>query len=101
MHDGSSLLLSPLISLLALGLIVVICRWVFSTGNRNVPQPSVREDLGLLAPVTQVATRQEAELLRGLLSEAGVRAGVSEGPDGIRVLVFRKDLELARQLVSP
>ena len=71
--------LSPLISLAALGLIVLICRWVFSTGNRRAPaQRNPTGDPGLLSPVADVRTRADADMLRDLLREAGVRAGVSE-----------------------
>ena len=99
--DGAPAYLSPLVSLVALGLIVLICRWVFSTGNRVVPaQREPSEDLGLLDPVAEVRTRADAEMLRDLLREAGVRAGISETAESIQVLVFSKDLERARQLVS-
>lgn len=101
MPDSSSVLLSPLVSFVALGLIVLICRWVFGTGKRPAPprRPD-SEDLGLLVPVAAVRTRDDADMLHELLTEAGIRAGVSEGVDGVRVLVFGKDLERARQLVS-
>jgi hypothetical protein len=59
-----------------------------------------QEDLGLLVPVAEVRTREDAEMLHELLTDAGVRAGISEAADGLRVLVFGKDLDLARQLVS-
>ena len=45
-------------------------------------------------------TRADADMLRDLLRDAGVRAGVSETDAGIQVLVFSKDLERARELVS-
>ncbi|MCW2543674.1 MAG: hypothetical protein JWM40_1226 [Frankiales bacterium] len=99
--DGAPAYLSPLVSLVALGLIVLICRWVFSSGSRAVPTQRVpSEDLGLLDPVARVRTRADAEMLRDLLREAGVRAGISETTQGIQVLVFSKDLERARELVS-
>lgn len=99
----SSDYLVQLIGIAAIAAIALICRWVFSTGSRRAlpVAPSGEEDLGLLVPLAQVRTRDEAELMRGLLTKAGVRSGVSEAPDGIRLLVFDKDLELARQLVSP
>lgn len=101
MPDSSSYLLSPLVSLVALALIVLICRWVFSTGSRvAAPRQAMPEDLGLLVPVAEVRTRDDAELLRDLLMDAGVRAGITEQATGMRVLVFQEDLELARQLVN-
>jgi hypothetical protein len=99
--DSAPVFLSPLISLVALGLIVLICRWVFATGHRPVArQRDDAGDLGLLSPVAAVRTRQDADMLRDLLREAGIRAGVSDAGDGLQVLVFTKDLERARELVS-
>lgn len=101
MPESAPVFLSPLISLVALGLIVLICRWVFSTGRHSVPaQRTAPGDLGLLSPVAEVRTRADADMLRDLLRDAGVRAGVSETDAGIQVLVFSKDLERARELVS-
>ena len=102
MPDSSSLLLSPLLSLVAVAVIALICRWVFSTSNRTAtaPQPPRQEDLGLLVPVAAVRTREDAQMLRDVLTDAGVRAGISEGNEEFRVLVFRPDLDLARQLVN-
>ncbi len=101
MPESLPVFLSPLISLAALGLIVMICRWVFATGNRSVPaQRTSSGDLGLLSPVAEVRTRADADMLRDLLREAGLRAGVSETPAGIQVLVFTKDLDRARELVA-
>ncbi len=98
---GSSLLVSPLVSLIALALIVLICRWVFGTGRGIVPPVApTHVDLGLLVPLAEVRTRADAEMLRELLAEAGIRAGVSQASQAVRVLVFDKDLERARQLVS-
>lgn len=101
MLDSAPAYLSPLVSLVALALIVLICRWVFATGTRSTPtQPVTTDDLGLLDPVALVRTRADAEMLRDVLRDAGVRAGISESADGLRVLVFSKDLERARELVN-
>lgn len=95
--------LAPLVSATALGLIVLICRWVFSTDARDdrtarrLERALTTRDLGLLVPLTAVRTREDADMLREVLREAGVRAGVSED---LEVLVFSKDLARARALVS-
>ena len=101
-------LLGPLVAIAALGLIVLICRWVFATDHREDRQARrldkllAGDDYGLLVPVSTVRTRDDAEMLRGVLAGAGVRAGISGGelPGELVVLVFSKDLARARQLVS-
>lgn len=92
-------LLGPLVAAAALGIIVLICRWVFSTDHRQdgVGEPSPARDYGLLVALTTVRTREDADMLQGLLAEAGIRASVS---GELEVLVFGKDLSRARQLVS-
>ena len=98
-----SFLLGPVVSILALAMIVLICRWVFSTADRAsavAVRPRTEADFGLLVPVAAVDTRADADLLRELLREAGIRAGVSDEGGQLQVLVFEADLEQARALVD-
>ena len=91
-------LLGPGVAFAAMGLIVVLCRWVFSTDHRSVPYEAGKvRDLGLLVPLTTSPTREDADLLAEVLRDAGIRCNVTELHE---VLVFRKDLETARQLVA-
>jgi hypothetical protein len=92
--------LDPLVALAALGLIVLICRWVFSTDHRVAPPaPKGRPDYGLLEPVTIVRTREDAAMLCGVLRDAGIRGTVTETDGAFAVLVFRADAVAARSLV--
>lgn len=98
----------PLTALVALLIIVLICRWVFSTTHRDdrqarrVERARARGDYGLLVPVATVRTVDDAELLRGVLREGGIRGTVAEGetPGERVVLVFRSDALRARELVA-
>lgn len=90
----------PVVAAGAMTVIVLICRWVFSTSNRVPATHHDRSDLGLLVPVASVRTHDEAELLRELLRDAGIRAGISDEDDSSQVLVFSKDLAQARTLVG-
>ena len=104
-------LLGPLVAAGALGVIILICRWVFSTTHRDdrtarrLEKARARGDYGLLVPVTRVRTRDDAEMLRSVLQDAGIRCTLGEtaaGADapGLAVLVFRADADRARDLVS-
>jgi hypothetical protein len=91
----------PLIACGALGVIILICRWVFSTDHR-VPtptRPSGPVDYGLLQPVAVVRTAEDAEMLREVLRGAGIRGTVSRVDAGFAVLVFADDAGRARDLV--
>ncbi len=97
----------PLVVVLALGLIVLLCRWVFSTTSREQRTAQRRAraqasgDYGLLVPVARVRLPEDADLLRGVLRDAGIRGTVAAEPGGgLVVLVFRDDALRARDLVS-
>lgn len=98
----------PLVALLAMGVLVLLCRWVFSTSTRDqrtaarLAKAKARGDYGLLVPVASVRTEEDAALLREVLLQAGIRGTVAEGnvPGERVVLVFRADADRARTLVS-
>jgi hypothetical protein len=99
-------MIGPAAALLALGVIVLICRWVFSTTPREQRQERRRAallakgDYGLLVPVATARTAEDAAMLRDLLREAGVRCTVTDGDPGTwQLLVFRSDAERASALV--
>lgn len=96
----------PLLVLVVLLVLVLICRWVFSTTDRDERAARARSaalsrgDFGLLEPVATVRTPEDAEALREVLAGQGIRATVTPEDDGTRtVLVFRRDADRARSLV--
>ena len=90
---------APLVALAALGVVVLICRWVFATPARRTHRPASPPgpaDFGLLVPVASLATPAEAEAVRRRLAEAGIRSTLA----GERVLVFPADAGRARSLTG-
>lgn len=91
--------LGPVILVAALVVILLLCRWVF-TPNRPISRPAVeRGDFGLLVPVATVRTMADAQMLRDLLHDAGIRGTVTDAAGGFAVLVFQDDAARARGLV--
>lgn len=96
------------VALVALLVIVLLCRWVFSTGHRErrTATRSVRTqsrgDYGLLVPVATVRSEEDAAVLRSVLRDGGIRGTVASGaqPGERVVLVFRDDEDRARSLVA-
>jgi hypothetical protein len=82
------------------GLLVAALRWTFGGQTvRNPPEPATSDDFGLLTPVAVVETAEEAQRLRALLTDAGIRATRTVGTDGRhRVLVFSAELDRARNV---
>lgn len=85
------------IALLAMFVVALICRWVFTPSYTSVRRQPGPRDYGLLVPVTQAPSAEDAQMLRDHLIAEGVRASVN---DRNEVLVFRKDLDRARSLVG-
>ena len=108
MGNSYSFLFGPLVISVALGVIILICRWVFSTDHRDdrtarrLDRARARGDYGLLVPVAHVRTPDDAEMLRGVLTTAGIRCTLAREEDSAptAVLVFRADALRARELVS-
>lgn len=107
-------LIGPAVAAVALLVIILICRWVFSTTERDqrtarrLERLQSRGDYGLLVPVATARTAADAQLLRSVLTEAGIRCTVTPASDGPAedgssdqvLLVFRADASRARGLVS-
>jgi len=107
-------LIGPAVAAVALVVLILICRWVFSTSERDertarrLERLQSRGDYGLLVPVATTRTAADAQMLRTVLAEAGIRCtvapasagpGEDEAADRV-VLVFRADASRARGLVS-
>ena len=89
----------PVIFAVALVVILLLCRWVFAP-NHTPPRVAQRSgDFGLLVPITVVRTVDDAQMLRELLREAGIRGTIAEQDGGFAVLVFTDDAVRARELV--
>ena len=105
LQSSYSFLYGPLVAVAALGVIILICRWVFSTDHRDertarrLEKARSRGDYGLLVPITRVRTADDGQMLRSVLRDAGIRCTLAEQDDGLDVLVFRADAGRARELV--
>jgi hypothetical protein len=100
--DGQALA-TMLVVFVVVGLLVVALRWTFSGSAVRNPAPERRpsDDFGLLTPVAVVESADEAQRLRAVLAEAGIRATWTVGTDGRhRVLVFATEVDRARNIAG-
>ena len=59
------------------------------------------DDFGLLAEAARVESEDEADRIRAVLAQAGIRATSTVGRDGrLRVLVFTADVHRARRVAG-
>ena len=99
----------PLVALLALGVVLLLCRWVFAPPpewrRRRRTTPSAvagPPDYGLLRVAATVRTADDARMLAGVLVGTDIRCTVAAGrqPDTFDLLVFAEDFSRARALVG-
>jgi hypothetical protein len=86
-----------------LGLMVVILRWAFARGSSVVERPAKSgnpDEYGMLVPVATPSNYIEGEVLRRSLVDAGVRASLAQTNDGPRIMVWPKDLDKAKRILS-
>ncbi|GAA4973656.1 hypothetical protein [Kineococcus glutinatus] len=96
-------LLGPVVAFVAVGVLVLLLRWTFSSGHSLVerrPQQGGTDEYGLLEVVSTPGTFVEAELQRLALQEAGIRATLAPTTEGPRVMVFPEDARRARELLG-
>ena len=93
-------------ALVAAGVMVLLCRWVFSPPKPPAAPPAPATsaqpaDYGLLVAVARAHSVDEAERLAERVRGAGIRCTVTRG-DGEEwlLLVFRGDAERASALVD-
>ena len=94
-----------LLALAALGVLVLLLRWAYGGGQRSslvAHRPAIghSDEYGLLVAISAPSTYIEAEMSCRRLEEAGIRVTLVTTADGPRVMVFRENESLARQLLA-
>jgi hypothetical protein len=89
----------------ALGVLVMLLRWAYSGNGRSSlvehrPVVGHSSEYGLLVAISAPGTYIEGEMSCRRLEEAGIRATLVTTADGPRVMVFRENESLARQLLA-
>ena len=104
MPDASARIWVILGGLLLMAVMIVALRWTFG-GDRAMPtarlgDPDDPDAFGLLEEVSRVPGAVAAEVLRGRLAAAGIRATCSRDGPAYRILVFPDDVKAARVVLS-
>jgi hypothetical protein len=102
----------PVISVIGVLVVVAVlsllARWAFSPAPRKSVRRQLREsdpdDFGLLTPVATAPTREDAEMLRDVLVNNGIRCTLAPAGGNRRramhVLVFLGDADRAKNVVG-
>ena len=82
---------------------VLILRWAFARGGSVVeraPKAGNPDEYGMLVPIASPSNYIEGEVLRRSLVDAGLRASLAQTNDGPRIMVWPKDVEVAKQVLK-
>ncbi len=94
-----------LLAVSVLGVLVLLLRWAYGGSKQSSlverrPAVGHSSEYGLLVAISAPGTYIEGELSRQRLEDAGIRASVVTTADGPRVMVFREDETVARQVLA-
>ena len=100
---NNSLFLISLSGFLVVAVMIVILKWAFS-GNKSVIEREKRigneDEYGLLRVAHSPKNHIEGEILRQKLLSVGIKATLSQTKNGPRILVFEKDLKIAKATLN-
>ena len=100
---NNNLYLISLSGFLVVGLLAVLLRWAYSSNNSLIERDKrigSEDEYGLLKVVTAPKNHIEGEMLRQKLLSVGIKATLSQTNTGPKILVFEKDLKIARATLN-
>jgi hypothetical protein len=100
---NNSLYLISLSGFLVVAVMILILKWAFSH-NKSVIEREKRigneDEYGLLRVAHSPKNHIEGEMLRQKLLSVGIKATLSQTKNGPKILVFEKDLKIAKATLS-
>ena len=100
---NNNLYLISLSGFLVVGILAVILRWAYS-GNKSLIERGKKigsdDQYGLLKVAASPKNHIEGEMLRQKLLSVGIKATLSQTNTGPKILVFEKDLKIAKATLN-
>lgn len=100
---NNNLYLVSLSGFLVVALLAIILRWAFSRNSSLIEKNKIlgsQDQYGLLKVAHSPKNHIEGEMLRQKLITVGIKATLSQTKDGPKILVFEKDLKIARATLN-
>ena len=100
---NSNLYLVSLSGFFIVGLLALILRWAYSSNNSLVERDKKigsDDQYGLLKVAASPKNHIEGEMLRQKLLSVGIKATLSQTNTGPKILVFEKDLKIAKATLT-
>jgi hypothetical protein len=100
---NNNLYLISLSGFLVVGILAVILRWAYSS-NKSLIERGKKigsdDQYGLLKVAALPKNHIEGEMLRQKLLSVGIKATLSQTSTGPKILVFEKDLKIAKATLN-
>ena len=96
---NNNLYLISLSGFLVVGILAIILRWAYSSSNSLIEKDKKigsDDQYGLLKVAASPKNHIEGEMLRQKLLSVGIKATLSQTNTGPKILVFEKDLKIAK-----
>lgn len=100
---NNGLYLISLSGFAVVAVLALILRWAFSHNNSLIEKDKVigsEDQYGLLKVAHTPKNHIEGEMMRQKLIAVGIKATLSQTKDGPRILVFEKDLKIAKATIN-
>ena len=100
---NNNLYLISLSGFFIVGLLALILRWAYSSNNSLVERDKKigsDDQYGLLKVASSPKNHIEGEMLRQKLLSVGIKATLSQTNTGPKILVFEKDLKIAKATLT-
>ena len=100
---NNGLHLISLSGFLVVAVLALILRWAFSHNKSLIEKDKVigsEDQYGLLKVAHSPKNHIEGEMMRQKLIAVGIKATLSQTKDGPRILVFEKDLKIAKATLN-
>ena len=100
---NNNLYLISLSGFFVVGLLALILRWAYSSSKSLVERDKKigsENEYGLLKVAASPKNHIEGEMLRQKLLSVGIKATLSQTNTGPKILVFEKDLKIARATLN-
>lgn len=88
---------------LGLALLIVVLKWGFSSNRRMIITPikaGKKDQYGLLRPLPTPSNYIEAQMCLQKLIDLKIKATLTQTLDGPQLMVFEKDLKIARAVLE-
>ena len=100
---NNALFLKSFSGFLVVAVLAIILKWAFSNNKSLIERPKKigsDDEYGLLKVAHSPKNHIEGEMLRQKLLSVGIKATLSQTKTGPKILVFEKDLKIAKATIE-